>query len=133
MAEIQWLCIRNNSAFLRKKGTNKALEHFNAEPGHLTGLNGASTSTLVGKATQALAVQKTGKKETIVLTSRVKGAKGVTKPAKSLVKTGLNKAAAKAQKAITASMDKAYNRRDLQGKIQAKYAAIKKSMKTKKV
>merc|ERR1712216_879257 len=95
--------------------------------------NRFSASTLVGTGgTAALSVQKTGKKETILLTTRVKGEKGARKPAKALVKTGLNKCAAKAAKAITASVDKAYNRRDLQSKIAAKYAAIAKSMKTKK-
>ena len=130
-AEIAWECIRNNSAFLRKKGVNKAKQIFSAEPGHLTGLNRFSVSTLVGAS--ALTVQKTGKKETIVLKTRTKGEKGLRKPAKAVVKTGINKCAKKAAKAITASVDKAYNRRDLQSKIAAKYAAIAKSMKTKKV
>ena len=57
----------------------------------------------------------------------------IEKRAKAVVKTGINKSKAKAQKAITASIDKAYNRRDLQSKVQAKYARLRASMKTKKV
>merc|ERR1719287_61073 len=98
---LVWQCIRNNNAFLRpnktamaknwKKGPrNVASRVFNAEPGHLTGLNGYSCSTLVQGL--AVGVQKTGKKETVVVSAKT--AK-TGKPAKAVAKTGIAKNAKK--------------------------------------
>merc|ERR1712134_224245 len=106
---------------------------FNAEPGHLTGLNAKSASTICGTQTVALSVQKTGSKETILLEKRTKGAKGAKKPKAAIAKTGVSKSTKKATAAIAGAMDKKYYRRDLQSKVQAKYARLRASMKTKKI
>merc|ERR1711869_31928 len=103
------------------------------EPGHLTGLNSKSASTICGSQTVALSVQKTGSKETILLGKRTKGAKGALKPKAAIAKTGVSKNTKKATAAITGAMDKKYYRRDLQSKVTAKYARLRASMKTKVV
>merc|ERR1712094_120642 len=100
---------------------------FNAEPGHLTGLNSKSASTICGTQTVALSVQKTGSKETILLEKRTKKAKA------AICKTGVSKNTKKATASITGAMDKKYYRRDLQSKVEAKYARLRASMKTKKI
>merc|ERR1711937_589788 len=106
---------------------------FNAEPGHLTGLNSKSASTICGSQTVALSVQKTGSKETILLGKRTKGAKGSSKPKAAICKTGVSKSTKKATASIAGAMDKKYYRRDLQSKVAAKYARLRASMKTKVV
>merc|ERR1712098_821316 len=128
-ADLQWLCIRNNSAFLRKK----AGVTFNAEPGHLTGLNAFSTSTLVGKNTLAVKVQqeKNSAKQTVIVCHRNAGAKGQRKPKRALVKTGLNKNAKKGLKSVEATINKGFNRRDLQKRAVAMYQRVLASFKTK--
>merc|ERR1712139_648688 len=122
--------IGKNSAFIRTKANGKL---FNAEPGHLTGLNSKSASTICGTQTVALSVKKTGSKETILLEKRTKGAKGTKKPKAAIAKTGVSKNTKKATAAIVGAMDKKYYRRDLQSKVEAKYARLRASMKTKKI
>merc|ERR1719313_1827919 len=106
--DLVWHCIRNNSSFLRPNKTamaknwksgpkNKAARVFNAEPGHLTGLNGFAASTLAGNGL-AVGVQKTGKKETVVLTAAT--AKG-GKPAKAVAKIGVQKTGKKETVVLT--------------------------------
>merc|ERR1712118_1651 len=94
---------------------------------------GKSASTICGTQTVAPSVQKTGSKETILLEKRTKGAKGAKKPKAAIAKTGVSKNTKKATAAITGAMDKKYYRRDLQSKVEAKYARLRASMKTKVV
>ena len=137
-SQLIWHCIRKNSAFLRPNKTaeaknwkegprNKASRVFNAEPGHLTGLNGYAASTLLGNGL-ALGVQKTGKKETVVTTCKT--AKS-GKPAKASAVTGVAKNAKKGQKTLNAKIAKAYYRRDMTQKAAKKYAAVLNSFKSK--
>ena len=72
-ADLLWQVIGKNSAFIRSKANGKL---FNAEPGHLTGMNSKSVSTICGSKTVALSVQKTGSKETILLEKRTPGRQG---------------------------------------------------------
>merc|ERR1712118_162729 len=95
--------------------------------------NAKAASTICGTQTVALSVQKSGSKETILLEKRTKGAKGARKPKVAIGKTGVSKNTKKATAAITGAMDKKYYRRDLQSKVQAKYARLRASMKTKKI
>merc|ERR1719240_869770 len=129
-ADLLWQVIGKNSAFIRTKANGKL---FNAEPGHLTGLNSKSASTLCGAQTVALSVQKTGSKDTILLEKRTKGAKGAKKPKAAIAKTGVSKSTKKATASIAGAMDKKYYRRELQSKVEAKYARLRASMKTKKI
>merc|ERR1712224_985503 len=119
-----------NSAFVRTWANGKL---FNAEPGHLTGLNSKSASTICGTQTVALSVQKTGSKETILLEKRTKGAKGMKKPKAAIAKTGVSKNTKKATAAIAGALNKKYYCRDLQSKVEAKYGRLRASMKTKKI
>ena len=96
-------------------------------------MNSKTASTICGKQTVALSVQKTGSKETILLEKRTKGAKGAKKPKAAICKTGVSKNTKKATASITGAMDKKYYRRDLQSKVEAKYARLRATMKTKKV
>lgn len=140
-SNLVWECIRNNNSFLRpnktalakrwKKGPrNVASQVFNAEPGHLSGVNGFSCSTLAGQGL-SVGVQKTGTKQTVVVSTKVAGQKGARKPAKAVAKTGIAKNAKKGAKTLTAKVSKAYYRRDLTAKANAKYAAVLKSFKSK--
>ena len=129
-ADLLWQVIGKNSAFIRSKANGKL---FNAEPGHLTGMNSKSVSTICGSKTVALSVQKTGSKETILLEKRTPGAKGARKPKAAIGKTGVSKSTKKATASFTGAMDKKYYRRDLQSKVAAKYARLRASMKTKVV
>mmetsp|Transcript_79730 Transcript_79730/g.140712 ORF Transcript_79730/g.140712 Transcript_79730/m.140712 type:complete len:239 (-) Transcript_79730:81-797(-) len=85
--DLIWMCVKNNSAFIRK---NKNVPTMSAEQGNLTGLNKLKYSGLAHNKAVSVDSKTEGKKETIMVTNRTQRGKnvfastGMSKGAKSL-------------------------------------------------
>ena len=129
-ADLIWMCVKKNSSFIRKSANMPVMS---AEKGNLTGLNSYKFSGLASTNALDVACVKTGKKESIILTtSHKKGSRGA-RPGSRLVETGLKKSDKKGLAALEKMMDKGFYRRDLLDLAKAKYLKVKKSFKKKAV
>jgi len=128
--DLLWECVKGNSSFLRKRRDLK--RPFSAEPCNLLGLHSRKFSGLV--ASEAIDVRpvKAGRKESVeIVQSHAKPSRH-RRPSSALVTTGISKCAKKGAARLTTEVDTKYYRRDVSDLVQAKYAKIRKTFKTKK-
>merc|ERR1712190_24773 len=131
-AELIWECVRANNSFIRKTRIAGA-PVMSAEKGNLCGLNSFKFSGLANKQVLDVAPKITGKKETIVMTTRNKKDEKAFQPKRMILDTGLKKQSKKGLAAVAKVMDAGYYRRDLLDLATTKYAKVKRSFKKKKV
>eukprot|EP00747_Dinoflagellata_sp_TGD_P161892 gnl/TRDRNA2_/TRDRNA2_178893_c0_seq1.p1 gnl/TRDRNA2_/TRDRNA2_178893_c0~~gnl/TRDRNA2_/TRDRNA2_178893_c0_seq1.p1 ORF type:complete len:142 (+),score=36.62 gnl/TRDRNA2_/TRDRNA2_178893_c0_seq1:74-499(+) len=129
-AELIWECVKDNSSFIRKSPN---MPVFSAESGNLCGLNSFKYSGLANKNVLNVSSQKTGKKETIVVTQSNKKSSRAYRPKSLFRTTGVNKASKKGLASLEKMTGARYYRRDLMALAKAKYVKIKTSLKKKKI
>merc|ERR1712060_581204 len=98
---------------------------MSAEVGNLKGLNSFKFSGLANKQVLGLSSKTSGKKESIVLTTRNHKDEKAFQPERMLLETGLKKQTTKGLAALGKAMDALYYRRDLMYLATAKYIKIK--------
>mmetsp|Transcript_1603 Transcript_1603/g.3141 ORF Transcript_1603/g.3141 Transcript_1603/m.3141 type:complete len:136 (+) Transcript_1603:70-477(+) len=124
--DVLWMCVKKNSAFLRKSNN---LPVMSADPANLTGLNKQKYSGLAHKKAVNVSSINKGKKETILMTAHsVNG--GVRTGKRFFTITGMSKAVKPGGKTMCRL---AAFRPDLAEEAAAKYAKVKKSFKKGKV
>merc|ERR1719375_3059997 len=124
------MCVKKNSSFLRK---SRDMPVMTAEPGNLSGLNSYKFSGLASDKVLGLSPVISGKKESIVLTTRHAKGSRAARPGSAMVKTGIKKSAKKGLGQLEKTIDQGYYRRDLLELARVKYGKIKQSFKKKKV
>merc|ERR1712039_171555 len=106
---------------------------MSAEGGNLCGLNSFKYSGLANKHVLNVSPKLTGKKESIVMTTRNKKDEKVFQPKRMILETGLKKQSKKGLAAVAKAMDAGYYRRDLLDLATTKYTKVKKSFKKRKL
>merc|ERR1712228_570219 len=112
--------IKNNSSFIRKTRIAGA-QVMSAEVGNLCGLNSFKFSGIANKKVLGLHSKRTGKKESIVLTTRNYKDEKAFQPERMLIETGLKKQSKKGLAALAKTIDGGYCRRDLLDLATTKY------------
>eukprot|EP00933_Yihiella_yeosuensis_P016086 TRINITY_DN1387_c0_g1_i12.p1 TRINITY_DN1387_c0_g1~~TRINITY_DN1387_c0_g1_i12.p1 ORF type:complete len:148 (-),score=37.74 TRINITY_DN1387_c0_g1_i12:146-589(-) len=133
--DLIWQCVKKNSCFIRKsiKGQPRAAAPtLSAAPANLTGLHSFKFNTLANSDVLGLHVEKTGKKETIILTTRSRKSEKLYQPSKFLVKTGVKKCGKKGSEQLKKVIQGKYNRQDLCDLAFTKYKKICQSFKKNK-
>merc|ERR1712141_347917 len=120
-SDLQWLCVRNTSSFLKK--SNGAT--FTAEPNNLLNRNSFKYSGLVNKKSIGVVEDKAG--------CAIVYGKLTNKPAKNTVSQTFTKDVRRAAKAIAGQTAGSYFRADLKKAAQARAAAILKNRTAKRV
>eukprot|EP00442_Polarella_glacialis_P048430 CAMPEP_0115094122 /NCGR_PEP_ID=MMETSP0227-20121206/28093_1 /TAXON_ID=89957 /ORGANISM="Polarella glacialis, Strain CCMP 1383" /LENGTH=171 /DNA_ID=CAMNT_0002486911 /DNA_START=61 /DNA_END=574 /DNA_ORIENTATION=+ len=128
--DLLWLCVRKSSSFIRK-ATNAPV--MTAEPGNLCGLNSFRFSGLANKNVVGLDAKITGKKESIILTTKSKKTSRSYRPSGLLLQTGIKKGPKKGIAQLKKVMEAGFYRQDLMSLALAKYSKIKRSFKKKKL
>merc|ERR1712060_1046318 len=90
-------------------------------------------SGLANKQVLDIAPKITGKKETIMMTTRNKKSEKAIQPKRMILDTGLKKQSKKGLAAIAKAMDAGYYRRDLLDLATTKYSKVRRSFKKKKI
>merc|ERR1712039_846609 len=90
-------------------------------------------SGIANKQVLDVAPKITGKKETIILTTRNKKDEKAFQPKRMILETGIKKQSKKGLAAVAKVMDAGYYRRDLLDLATTKYAKVRKSFRKKKV
>merc|ERR1712151_1062866 len=90
-SELIWECIRSNSSFIRKGLRCTGAPVMSAEPGNLCGLNSFKFSSVANKKVLNVRPKVSGKKESIVLTTRHTKDEKVSQPKSMFLEMGLNK------------------------------------------
>ncbi|CAJ1349071.1 unnamed protein product [Effrenium voratum] len=127
--DLLWLCVKNQSCFIKK---NKNFPVMTTEPGNLTGVNCFKYSGLAAKKVLNLSSTKSGKKESIVLTTRAKRASRQYRPGTVLSKTGIKKGKKQGPEQLKKIIAKSWNRPELLDLALKKYKKIKTSFKKSK-
>ncbi len=129
-ASLIWECIKNNSSFIRKSPN---MPIMTKEAGNLCGLNSFKFSGLANTKVLNVSVQKSGNKETIVLTSSHKQGSRASRPGSRVLVTGVKKQAKKGLAQVVKATTGSSYRKDLQLLAQKKYTKVKTSLKKKKL
>mmetsp|Transcript_50059 Transcript_50059/g.131898 ORF Transcript_50059/g.131898 Transcript_50059/m.131898 type:complete len:142 (-) Transcript_50059:118-543(-) len=128
--QLIWECVKRNSSFIRK---SRNMPTMSAEPGNLCGVNSYKFSGIANEKVFNLSTQKTGQKETILMTVGHKKASRSRRPASLLLQSGVKKQSKKGLAQIAKATAGSFYRRDLLGLAEAKFNKIKTSFKKKKV
>ena len=128
-----WECTKSNSSFIRKPLKATGMPTMSAEVGNLCGIHCPKYSSIASNKALGIAVVKTGKKETIVLTTTHKKGSRVMKPGSMLVQTGLNKKTKKGLASITKVIEGGFYRKDLAALAATKYMKVKTSLRKKAI
>jgi hypothetical protein len=123
MSALIWQCIRDNHAFLKKGHGPKTLS---AEAGNMVHVHNNKFSGLSGRKVAGLTLVTKGKKQQIILTTKVAGGKAAC-PAKLLNQSGVSKNTKKATNAISKNL--ALYRPDLVSTAAAKFQKIKRALR----
>eukprot|EP00930_Biecheleria_cincta_P081222 TRINITY_DN69_c0_g1_i11.p1 TRINITY_DN69_c0_g1~~TRINITY_DN69_c0_g1_i11.p1 ORF type:complete len:139 (-),score=34.67 TRINITY_DN69_c0_g1_i11:53-469(-) len=124
-SDLVWMCVKKSSAFLRK---NKNCPVFSAAPGNLASLNKQKYSALSHPKPVGLSVRKSGKKDTIIMTTKSTKDASTISGKNFFAQTGV----AKGGKEVKGLGKVALVRPDLAEEVAAKYAKIKQSFKKNK-
>merc|ERR1711862_255489 len=109
-ADLIWMCVKKNSSFLRKSANMPVMT---AEPGNLSGFNSYKFSGLASAKVLDVSPKTTGKKESIVLTTRHKKGSRKARPGSMLLTTGVDRNDKKGLAALDKVIDAGFYRRDL--------------------
>eukprot|EP00442_Polarella_glacialis_P006260 CAMPEP_0115083120 /NCGR_PEP_ID=MMETSP0227-20121206/20335_1 /TAXON_ID=89957 /ORGANISM="Polarella glacialis, Strain CCMP 1383" /LENGTH=118 /DNA_ID=CAMNT_0002471395 /DNA_START=151 /DNA_END=507 /DNA_ORIENTATION=+ len=104
-----------------------------AEPGNLTGLNSFRFSGLANKKVVGLDAKLSGKKESIILTTKSKKTSRSYRPRGILLETGIKKGPKKGLAQLKKVMEAGFYRQDLMSLALTKYTKIKQSFKKRKL
>jgi len=130
--ELLWECIKANNSFMRKSpgAGNKTMS---AERGNLCALHSFKFSGLANRQVVGLASAKSGKKESIVLTTRQKKEAKASVPSSQYLEKGIKKRPKKGVAQLQKVMGAGFYRKDLLDLATAKYAKITTSFRKKKL
>ncbi|CAE8589256.1 unnamed protein product [Polarella glacialis] len=129
-ADLLWHCVKKNSSFIRKSVNMPVMT---AEPGNLTGLNSFRFSGLANKKVVGLDAKLSGKKESIILTTKSKKTSRSYRPRGILLETGIKKGPKKGLAQLKKVMEAGFYRQDLMSLALTKYTKIKQSFKKRKL
>uniref|UniRef100_A0A7S3WS97 Ribosomal eL28/Mak16 domain-containing protein n=1 Tax=Strombidinopsis acuminata TaxID=141414 RepID=A0A7S3WS97_9SPIT len=129
--QLIWECVKSNNSFIRKSIKATGMPVFSAEKGNMCGLSSYKYTGIANEKVLGISAQTTGKKETIVMTTRNKKASRIQRPKVSLCDTGLNKASKKGLAQIAKATG--FYRKDLADLAVAKYQKIKTSLRKKTI
>eukprot|EP00933_Yihiella_yeosuensis_P071439 TRINITY_DN79645_c0_g1_i1.p2 TRINITY_DN79645_c0_g1~~TRINITY_DN79645_c0_g1_i1.p2 ORF type:complete len:150 (+),score=30.61 TRINITY_DN79645_c0_g1_i1:79-528(+) len=133
--DLIWACVKKNSCFIRKsiKGqAPAAAPTLSAEPGNLGGVHSFKFSSLANSEVLGIDVKSTGKKDTIIVTTRSRKGEKLYQPRKFLAETGLPKCSKKGVEKLKKTIAGKYNRQDLLDLALTKYSKIRQSFKKNK-
>merc|ERR1719215_2031849 len=105
---------------------------MSAEAGNLWGLNSWKFNGLVGRNALDVNVQKTGSKQTIVVTTSHSNSSAARRPGSQLVKNGIRKQTKKGLAQVAAATQGSFYRSDLKELAAQKYGKVQTSLRKKK-
>merc|ERR1719171_569031 len=110
--ELVWECVKSNNSFMRKS-PGAGNRTMSAEAGNLCSMHSFKFSGIANDKVLGMHSRRTGKKETIIVTTRHKKPECAAVPKRQYIETGLKKDPEKGLEALAKIVDAGYNSKDL--------------------